>query len=136
MSRQKFPHSLVVFLLVIAVLNWLAEYYSWYWRISWFDMLMHFAGGAWLAGVAIWWRFFSGKFSGEIPQNFARAALFGIGAAFVIGLGWEIYESFVSFLVEGHINDILDTISDLVFDMLGGVLMTILMQTRVKKSYA
>lgn len=120
MILRSFPPSLAVLLVVIALVNALAGEYFWYWQMRWFDMPMHFAGGAWIAGVAIWWKFFS-KGVAPVPVSFARLALWGIGGALVVGLGWEVYESTVSFFIEGHINDILDTASDLVFDVLGGL---------------
>ena len=86
-------------------------------------MPMHFAGGVWLAGIAIWWRFFRGGFVGENmnPHRFLHFALWGALAAFIIGFGWEIYESIVSIITIGHINDIIDTGGDLFFDVLGGL---------------
>ena len=84
-------------------------------------MPMHFAGGAWLAGVAIWLRFFSGKFQGQ-ARGLPHILLWGIGVALCVGLVWEGYETIVSLSTVGHINSIPDTISDLIFDSLGALL--------------
>jgi hypothetical protein len=102
----------------IAVVNAFAEHYYWYWLMRWFDMPMHFAGGIWLAGTVLWWRFFSGKFtvSPNAKTIFAWAVLGAIG----VGLIWEVYEAAVSYFTVGHMNDILDTIGDLVLDTMGG----------------
>lgn len=135
MIQRKFPWFLAVALFIIAGVNSVANNYSWYWTIRWFDMPMHFAGGAWLAGVTIWWKFFSGRQDiSSVAPTITRLIAWGVGGAFVIGLGWEVYESVVSFLTQGHINNIQDTISDLFLDMAGGTLVAILYN--IKKRYA
>ena len=98
-------------------------------------MPMHFAGGAWVASVTIWWKFFS--VTQEDPflaPALRRLIVWGVGGAFVIGLGWELYESVVSLITQGHINDIQDTISDLFLDMAGGVVVALLYN--MKRHYA
>ena len=135
MTQRIFPWFLAAALFVIAGVNYVANYYSWYWIFRWFDMPMHFAGGAWVAGVTIWWKFFSRK--QEVPPitpTINRLILWGIGGAFVVGLGWEAYESIVSLITQGHINDIQDTISDLFLDMAGGVVVAVLYN--LNKHYA
>lgn len=133
MASRKFPIVLVIFLVMIALVNALAGEYFWYWQMRWFDMPMHFAGGAWIAGVVIWWKFFSeSPTPAQIP--FTRLVLWGIGGALVVGLGWEIYESAVSFFIEGHINDILDTASDIVFDVFGGLVAAYVTWLFIKKT--
>lgn len=123
MPRRFFPKFLVVLLLIIFIVQIFALKYYWYWTMRWFDMPMHFAGGVWLAGAAIWWRFFRDD-STESP-GLSRLVVWGVFAAFVVGFSWEIYESSVSFLVIGHINDIIDTGSDILFDVLGGLVFAI-----------
>ena len=119
MQTRTFPRILAVLILAIAVVNCFANAYYWYWQIRWFDMPMHFLGGVWLAGVAIWWRFTSGRCTNEV-KSFWRVILWGVGAAFLVGFAWEVYESTISVLTIGHINAIPDTFSDLFFDTLGG----------------
>jgi hypothetical protein len=120
MQLRPFPRVLVVLVVAIAVANAFAEHYYWYWLMRWFDMPMHFAGGVWLAGMVLWWRFFSGKF---VSATFTMRAVFtwAIMGAIGIGLAWEVYEVCVSYLTVGHMNDIGDTISDLIFDAFGGL---------------
>lgn len=135
MIQRRFPWFLAITLFVIAGINSVANYYSWYWIIRWFDMPMHFAGGAWVAGVVLWWKFFSGTHDApSVAPTVTHLLVWGIGGAFVIGLGWEIYESVVSLITQGHINDIRDTVSDLLLDMAGGTLVAFLYN--MKKHYA
>lgn len=119
MHSRPFPQVLIVLIVAIAVVNAFAEHYYWFWLMRWFDMPMHFAGGVWLAGVALWWRFFSGRFTVEVSIKAIFAWV--IVGALGVGLAWEVYEAGVSYLTVGHINDMLDTMSDLIFDTLGGL---------------
>ena len=119
MQSRPFPRVLVVLIITIAIVNAFAEHYYWYWRMREFDMPMHFVGGVWLAGTVLWWRFFSGRFTS--PQNVKAIFAWAIVGAVGVGLVWEVYEAIVSYFTVGHMNDILDTLSDLVFDTLGGI---------------
>lgn len=131
MFRQSFPFVLALFLLAIAVVHAFANEYSWYWTVRWFDVPMHFAGGAWVAGVVLWRKFFFGMSANHV--SFFRLAMWGILGALVVGLGWEVYESAISFFIEGHINDIVDTVSDLFFDALGAFAVACIVHLFTKK---
>lgn len=132
MVRRLFPIILTGLLLVIAVVHVFANEYSWYWTVRWFDMPMHFAGGAWVSGVVLWRKFFS-RGMVESHASFKSLLLWGILGALVVGLGWEVYESVVSFFIEGHINNIVDTASDLLFDALGALAVVCIMHLFTKK---
>lgn len=111
------PISLTFLLIIIAMVNGVAEANHWYWIYRWFDMPMHFAGGAWLGGMAIWYFFFR---KGLKPQAFLPILIASIFAALGVGFLWEAFEAIVSYLAVGHMNNILDTLGDLLFDILGG----------------
>src|SRR3989344_74279 len=120
MQPRPFPALLLVLLVAIAIVNAFAEYYHWYWLMRWFDIPMHFAGGAWVAGVTLWWRFFSGRFT-TAPLNKKAIFVWAMIGEIGIGLAWEAYEAIISCLTVGRMNDVLDTIGDLIFDILGGL---------------
>lgn len=124
MKSKSFPVTLALVLFLIAIVNGLAQYHHWYWTMRWFDMPMHFTGGAWLAGVALWARFFSGKFMGEM-RSFKHVLLWGLGVALCVGVVWELYEMVVSYLTGKHINDMVDTASDVLMDGLGALLVSV-----------
>ena len=126
-SYPQIPTSLLFLLIVIAVVNAVAEVYHWYWTMRWFDIPMHFSGGMWLAGMALWWVYFR---KGVTPRGFL--ALWGVSvvAAFGIGFLWEGYEAVISFATVGHMNNLLDTLGDLLFDILGGTTVAILVHKR------
>jgi len=124
------PVVLAAFLVVIAVVNAFADVYYWYWTIRWFDKPMHFAGGAWLASLGVWW-YYSRK--EIIPQKFL--SVLGVCLAFSFGIGfiWEIYEAAVSFITAGHLSELWDTLGDLLFDILGSITVAILYWLRLKQ---
>lgn len=124
-----FPILLLVFLIAIAVVNGLADVNHWFWIYRWFDMPMHFAGGAWLAGFGVWWQY---SRRGVIESRFLQ--LFGVCLIYALSIGllWEAYEAVVSFLTVGHMNSISDTLGDLLFDILGGTTVAILIFIRAK----
>lgn len=127
---RSIPIFLVVLIVLIAVVNFLANKYFWYWTftfvfdhriVRWFDMPMHFLGGVWLAGMALWW-YSSLKL---VIDDFLRILAIALLAAFGIGLIWEMYEGGVGLVTVGHINAMSDTLSDLSFDTLGGVVVAL-----------
>lgn len=124
-----FPIILVVFLIAIAVVNGLAGANHWYWTHRWFDMPMHFAGGAWLAGFGIWWQY---SRQGVYESRFLKILEVCLIYALSIGLLWEAYEAVVSFLTVGHMNSMSDTLVDILFDILGGTVVAILVFSKEK----
>jgi hypothetical protein len=116
-QASQIPTSLVFLVVMIGVVNGLAEAHHWYWVYRWFDMPMHFAGGVWLAGMALWWHFYRNNIA---TQSFVAALIPSLIAALGVGLAWEVYEASISLVTVGHINDMRDTLSDLLFDILGG----------------
>ncbi len=132
MQLRSFPRTLVVLILSIAVVNAFAHYHFWYWSMRWFDMPMHFAGGMWLAGVAIWWHFFSGKFP-DARDRLPYLLMWGVGSAFIVGLVWEAYEAVVALATKGYINAMSDTLSDLFLDVIGGLAVVVIVWLRRDK---
>ncbi len=89
--------------------------------------MLHFLGGAWLATVALWFLYFSGRIKeiNVVPFSFLL-----VGVVAFSGLGgilWEFFEfSFDIFVIrEVDIGlaqlGVKDTMSDLFFDLLGGL---------------
>ena len=129
-ARQfRLPIILVIFLVMIAVVNGFADYYHWYWIYRWFDMPMHFSGGAWLAAFGVWWQY--SKKQVTVPTFSALLAVCLV-YALSIGLLWEAYEAVVGFITVGHANAMSDTLSDLFFDSLGGSVVAILVKMKAK----
>ena len=128
MQKKLFLYS--AFLVVgIFLLNKAANTFFWYVSISWFDMLMHTLGGVFVAlwGSALLFPLLKGQ----------KALLWVIvitAFVLIIGLLWEVFE----FSVQGlpHIETIAnipDSLSDMVCDMVGGVLGTLFVVYRLKR---
>lgn len=126
---MQFPLILVVFLIAITVVNGLAGANHWYWDYRWLDIPMHFAGGAWLAGFGVWWQY---SRQGISESRFFKILGVCLVFALSIGLLWEAYEAVVSFLAGGYMNEMQDTIEDLLFDTIGSITIAILVFIRAK----
>lgn len=88
-----------------------------YWVTDWYDIVMHFLGGLWIALFATY-LFFVLRVV-EIPtHNRVVIVLVTLGSVLIVGLGWELWELFsgLTFVFK----DLGDTILDLIMDMIGG----------------
>ena len=87
-----------------------------YQRFSWLDILMHFLGGA---IVAV---FFSILFQEDIHRLRPLPALiFIVGVAITVGVFWEFFEwGMDHWFVANFMGGLIDTLSDILMDFLGG----------------
>lgn len=99
---------------VIAVLHILAIEQTYYWSLPWYDIMMHFLGGFWLAFFIFWLH--------SIKPFLSKVGIVSV-LLFVIGVGllWEGYEIFFKMTFMGDPEYPFDTSLDLVMDMIGGV---------------
>ncbi|KKU68734.1 MAG: hypothetical protein UX89_C0002G0059 [Parcubacteria group bacterium GW2011_GWA2_47_16] len=90
--------------------------YSFYW---WFDIPLHFLGGfcAGLISLYFYSHFRRGNVIGRIVPGVLLAAILG---TIVVGLGWEVFEYSAGITFNTVGNHALDTVKDLVMDILGG----------------
>jgi hypothetical protein len=103
-------------LILIALLHYIALDRAYYWTVSWYDIMMHFLGGLWVALFIVW----------VVQSNifpFLRSHLsFASLLVCVIGVGlvWEYYEIFfgLTFVTDPEYWG--DTALDLVMDTVGG----------------
>lgn len=100
----------------------MAEVYYWYWRMRWFDRPMHFLGGVWLAASALWWVYAR---RGLALPTFSKILAVSLSAAVGIGLLWEVMQAGLGLETVGHMSRLSGTLSDLLFDTLGGVAVAI-----------
>ena len=122
MDRKKLLKSLVCLMFLIFIANSLALKFYWYFSIWWFDMFMHFLGGLWEGLFFIW--FFSIinfpflKLSLEVVDF--RLIYKTILFVLLIGIFWEFFEFFANNYIGHDPFSILDTVSDVFFDLVGG----------------
>ena len=113
MDRKKLLIPIVSLIVLIFVMNFLADKFYWYFSIWYFDIIMHFLGGFWLGLVAVY--FFS-------PRNISNSSVFKILAfVLLVGLGWEVFEIWINNFVGPMSFNIVDTLLDIVLDIFGGL---------------
>ncbi|MEA2112483.1 MAG: hypothetical protein U9P50_00725 [Patescibacteria group bacterium] len=133
MSKKTFSIFLVVFIYIIFILNILASHFFLYWKFWWFDIIMHFLGGFWVALLS-YYIFFLSKYFRRIKE---KLSIFYTSLFFVITVGilWEIFEYLAkASIYQSNFN--LDTSLDILMDMLGWLLAYfILLKLRKDKSF-
>lgn len=114
----------------ILIINALANIFYWYTAIYGFDKGVHFLGGIFLAllGGALFLKTI-------LPLETMRILIILILFTFIVGLLWEFYE----YLIQGWIKSVRiaslpDSIGDLFFDMMGGIVGTYFV-IRTKRRY-
>ncbi|MEK7104648.1 MAG: hypothetical protein AAB868_01240 [Patescibacteria group bacterium] len=112
MDSRNLLIRLVTLIFLIFLLNYLAMKFYWYSSIWYFDMPMHFLGGLWLGLALIW--FFKIK---EISWKVILEIILGV---LLIGVFWEAFEIIIDKTITGNLFNVLDTISDIFFDLAGG----------------
>lgn len=122
-DRKKLKTCLVSITFLIYFLNYIALKFHWYYSIVWFDMLMHFLGGVWVAFILLW--VFPIKI---LSKSYFLKLILGI---LFVGVSWEVFEIMFNNIIAGNPFDIIDTMSDLFFDMLGGILASFYFYKRI-----
>ncbi len=119
MNTHRTRFWLAITAVTIVVINTIASYLHWYYFVWWFDMPMHFLGGVFTALICITFgfRFFRCHYEG----NRTRAILYIIGSVILVGILWELYELIVQIVSGAILVTGLDSISDLFFDLSGGM---------------
>ncbi len=98
---------LIALALGIALLQYLANYYAWYFHYWYADIPMHFLGGTLIASFTLWWLRF------EVPIGLRdRIPRFTVtlGVVVAVGVAWEIFEYFTG--MHAASNYPLDTVLD------------------------
>lgn len=110
MGGKNLQKELAFLIVLIFVMNFLANIFHWYYTIWFFDMIMHFLGGFWVGLLVFYLR--HAEFSG-------RTLVWMLVGALAVGIGWEIYEFFLDQTISHKSFNALDTFSDLCFDLAG-----------------
>ena len=113
MDFKRLLIRLVSLIFFIFLLNYLAMKFYWYSSIWYLDMPMHFLGGVWLGLIFIW--FF------KLNEIRIKVILKIILCVLLVGILWEFFENIVNSYTTQNIFNVLDTISDILFDLSGGL---------------
>jgi len=114
MDSKKLSIRLLILVFIIFVLNYFAMEFYWYSSIWYSDIIMHFLGGLWLGLFSIY------LFS--IKDSSFKSILKIFFVVLLIGISWEIFEILIDKFITQNSFNFLDTMSDIFFDVLGGLL--------------
>lgn len=117
MNRRELLISAFLVSWLVFGLNALAMKFYWYSGIWWFDMPMHYLGGALLGLLAI---IYTKRSILQRPILVWRDVWLLIGLVFLGAFGWEVLEYFL-YMNGGDAFYFLDSASDLCFGLAGGV---------------
>lgn len=123
MDPKKLLKRLSLLIFFIFLLNSLAMEFHWYFSVWYFDMFMHFLGGFWV-GLAVLWLV-------RAKEVNAKCILSVIVGVLVVGILWEVFEVFVDRATANDSFNILDTTSDIFFDLAGGLLSIFYFKKRI-----
>jgi hypothetical protein len=113
MDRKKFLIKIVILMFLIFIADRVGTMFYWYYTIWWFDMLMHFLGGVWV-GLFFLYVFYN-------KNKFLEQFLIILSCVLLIGVFYELFEVYVHNYIARDPFNILDTTSDIFFDLAGGV---------------
>jgi len=124
-----FGYFLVVLIFFILAAVYLAVIYGGLFEnFFWYDMILHFFGGAWVAGMAFWYlsphlgmRSPSGGLS--LGDRIPKLEWVILLSVFIVGIGWEIFEIIVNTATNTDWYSYIDGASDIFFDMVGAFAM-------------
>ncbi|MEK7588709.1 MAG: hypothetical protein AAB438_02730 [Patescibacteria group bacterium] len=125
MDKKKLFIRLTLLVIFIFILNFIASKLYWYSSLWWFDMPMHFLGGFWL-GLAFLWLI-------PIDEPSLSKVFKIIIGVLIIGIFWELFEIGVNDILAKSPFDMVDTVSDLFFDISGGFASMIYFFTRIMR---
>jgi hypothetical protein len=135
------PKLIIGLLIFILSIHILATIYYWYWTVGWLDMPMHFLGGFWVAMAATALiSNFQFPISNEIFKQ-KKLSFFIVILSFValIGVLWEFFEFGYDVLISSKEylaavqQGVGDTMSDLFFDLLGGLVFLVIYKFQLSK---
>lgn len=115
MLRSRYFAPSLLVLALVGILHWIASYEGFYWTVAWYDVMMHFLGGAWVALMALWapaWPLLGWTKAFQSRKNVVLAVV-------IVGILWELFELQMGFTDLGMRGYWSDTLQDLAMDTLG-----------------
>ncbi len=111
-----------IFLLIsfIFITNTLAMYFYWYSSVWWFDMPMHYLGGLFLGFFVLGLVLHTPLGKNERKVTYYDHILFLFAGILAFGLLWEVFEYVIDINTTQNGFNMLDTLSDIMFDCAGG----------------
>ena len=127
MRNQSLLLPVAVVGLLIAILYPLAFAYLLFWNFWWYDLLLHFLGGAFVVFFARW-SLFAAPQSVKILARL-QPLFFFLAMTLIVGVLWEFFEyaADLTYAVRGYW---FDTYTDLLMDTFGGLSAYLLLSAR------
>ena len=119
-KQKPFPFSFLVLAVLIA-LHAAGSYNFWYWKYSWFDVIVHIVSGLWIALLILWLASVFGQIS-SMKEYKAKTFLIALISAVLIGVVWELIENYTQITFTKASGYNLNTAIDILNDGIGGVL--------------
>ncbi len=126
--RQTLTYSFVL-LVILFVWNHIGVSRELYYHIVWYDIVAHFLGGVTVGFGGLWCMSLFAKTRAYIQTG--RGLFFStLGIILFVGIVWEIFEVWIGVVDLSQRADIIDTLSDLVFDTAGSMLAALTVYTK------
>lgn len=117
-SRKSQLFLILGLILTVAVLHFLGFYLQLYWRIPWYDRVVHTLGGLWIV-LATFFILELAHVAFATPFAFM---VMGILASVCVGTLWEVFELKAGITMLASHGYALDTAGDIISDVVGGLL--------------
>ncbi|KKQ34370.1 MAG: hypothetical protein US50_C0051G0008 [Candidatus Nomurabacteria bacterium GW2011_GWB1_37_5] len=118
--QNKTLKKIVVLIIFIFIVNTLAMKFHWYYTFWWFDLVMHFLGGFWVGLSALWLIFLRFKVINSLfLERLLPIFIVSFLSVLLVGILWEFFEISIDTLITFNPQDLTDTLSDLVMDLIG-----------------
>ena len=131
MQSRRLTLALVYFIFFIWGINTIADQTHLYYLLWWFDIPMHIMGGLWVALMSLVIYYHTSYFKRK-DRSVSFVISFALASTMIIGLFWEVFEFSVEHFVKLNDNGLLDTLKDLVDDLIGASLATAIF---IKRGY-
>ena len=131
-----FFNKLFLLLIAVGVLHLVGLSFFLYWKIEWFDLLVHTLAGAWVGGMALWFYYLSGYMTPH-KETLRSVVLISVVSALFVGVSWEIFEYLVGATLLALPGEyFFDTATDLLVDGVGAYIIALLFLHRKKDTTA
>lgn len=136
MTRNKTKKHLTLSISSFFAVHSVASINDLYRSMAWIDIPAHFLGGVVSAAMFYW--FFQHKPSYfDTSRNFWITLTLVLGWVSLVGIGWEFFEFSHDYVIAKYALDLrilqfglIDTLGDLLFDLLGGLALAIFVKLR------
>ncbi|MFA5999700.1 MAG: hypothetical protein WC783_01835 [Candidatus Paceibacterota bacterium] len=116
MAHKRLLIHIIILMFLIVLLDKGANKFYWQNSVWYFDIIMHFLGGVWVGFFFI--------YVYSPLQRVTRPVLKVLLSVFLIGISWEIFEFVVNNVIGRIPFDAGDTLSDIFWDLTGGLIAT------------